>query len=101
MIPGINPSNVRPMLMRRSQSHPFSANTPNGGNMIARIILQISLQVKGISQLQWKINLILVSKLTILNAIHFYKSMVNKSIKYIITLNKRIRDKFSVDKTLN
>jgi hypothetical protein len=69
--------------------------------MIARIILQISLQVKGISQLQWKINLILVSKLTILNAIHFYKSMVNKSIKYIITLNKRIRDKFSVDKTLN
>jgi hypothetical protein len=87
--------------MRRSHSHPFSANTPNGGNMIARIILQISLQVKGISQLQWKINLILVSKLTILNAIHFYKSMVNKSIKYIITLNKRIRDKFSVDKTLN
>jgi hypothetical protein len=27
--------------------------------------LQISLQVKGISQLKWKINIILVSKLTI------------------------------------
>mgnify|MGYP007084042018 CR=1 FL=1 len=48
MIPGIKPRMVRAMLMIRSAPHPRSKNTPIGGNMIAKIILQISVQVKGI-----------------------------------------------------
>lgn len=45
------PNNVRPMLIRRSHSHPTSANTPNGGRMIANMILHMSLQVNGIMSL--------------------------------------------------
>lgn len=48
MMPGMNPSMVSAMLISRSTPQPFSANTPNGGSMTARIILQISEQVNGI-----------------------------------------------------
>ena len=41
------PRSVKPMLMSRSTSQPFSAKTPNGGRRIAKMILQISEQVKG------------------------------------------------------
>jgi hypothetical protein len=47
-MPGMKPRIVSAILMRRSTPHPFSANTPNGGNMMANIILQISEQVNGI-----------------------------------------------------
>jgi hypothetical protein len=46
MIPGINPKQVRPMLIRRSTPHPFSASTPRGGRMTARMNLQMSVHVK-------------------------------------------------------
>jgi len=39
---------VKRMLMRRSAPHPRSRKTPRGGRMMARMILQISLAVKGI-----------------------------------------------------
>lgn len=47
-MPGMKPRMVRAMLISRSTPHPFSASTPNGGRMTAKMILQMSLQVKGI-----------------------------------------------------
>jgi len=47
MIPGMNPNIVSAILMRRSTPQPFSANTPKGGRIMAKMILQISEQVNG------------------------------------------------------
>ena len=44
----MKPRIVRAMLMRRSALHPRSKNTPIGGKMMAKMILQISVQVNGI-----------------------------------------------------
>jgi len=48
MIPGMNPRQVSAMLIRRSTPHPRSAKTPKGGRIIAKINLQMSMQVKAI-----------------------------------------------------
>ena len=48
MMPGIKPRNVRAMLIKRSTPQPFSASTPSGGRITAKMILQMSEQVKGI-----------------------------------------------------
>jgi len=47
MIPGMYPRIVNRMLIKRSAPHPRSRKTPRGGRMTARMILQISLAVKG------------------------------------------------------
>jgi len=47
MIPGMYPRIVNRMLIKRSAPHPLSRNTPRGGRTTARMILQISLAVKG------------------------------------------------------
>jgi hypothetical protein len=46
-IPGRYPRMVKRMLIRRSELHPRSRKTPSGGRMTAKMILQISLAVKG------------------------------------------------------
>ena len=38
---------VRRMLISKSEPHPRSRKTPRGGRMTAKIILQMSLAVKG------------------------------------------------------
>jgi len=40
------------MLIARSLPHPFSARTPRGGSMTARMNLQISVQVRAIAKIQ-------------------------------------------------
>lgn len=47
MMPGMNPKMVNAMLINKSTPQPFSANTPSGGKMTAKMILQISEQVNG------------------------------------------------------
>lgn len=37
------------MLIRRSAPHPRSRKTPSGGRMMAKMILQMSLAVKGMA----------------------------------------------------
>jgi len=49
MIPGMNPSIVSAILMSRSTPQPFSAKTPKGGKMMAKMILQISVHVNGMA----------------------------------------------------
>lgn len=44
-VPGMKPSRVSPILIRKSTLHPRSASTPKGGRITARITLQISVQV--------------------------------------------------------
>lgn len=51
MIPGINPSNVNPILIKRSTPHPRSAKTPKGGKIKAKMNLQMSVQVKAIFEI--------------------------------------------------
>ena len=52
MIPGIYPSIVNPILIKRSQPHPLSNRTPSGGKNIAQANLHISLHVNGIFNFQ-------------------------------------------------
>ena len=42
--PGSQPRMVRQMLIRKSAPHPRSRNTPSGGRMMAKMILQMSLE---------------------------------------------------------
>jgi len=49
MIPGKYPSRVKTTLINRSPPQPLSRKTPRGGSKTARMILQISLVVNGIS----------------------------------------------------
>jgi len=53
MMPGIYPSMVNRMLMRKSALQPRSRNTPRGGRKMARMILRMSLPVKGILMYLW------------------------------------------------
>jgi len=45
MIPGMKPKIVNRMLIKRSAPHPRSRKTPRGGRMMAKMILQISLEI--------------------------------------------------------
>lgn len=48
MIPGIYPKIVKMMLINNELEHPLSVNTPNGGKIIAKNNLKISVQVNAI-----------------------------------------------------
>ncbi len=49
MMPGMYPSIVRTMLMRKSALQPRSRKTPRGGRKMARMILQMSLSCNKVS----------------------------------------------------
>lgn len=59
ILPGMYPNKVKPQFINKSTPQPFSARTPRGGKIIARINLQISEHVRAIltdnyfSKLNW------------------------------------------------